>query len=436
MTEKSTSDISSETIARKQYFLKLAVQTLVQNGAVATILADYVRRLLVALKLDAEFTYVPGCLTVFMKEEVSPAHGAQTLAIKTGLGYNFDKLEDTEEVLADLMGGNLFGGLDEATSRLEKIRRRPNLYGAWIHPLGWSIIAGLATIMLGGKLVDAVVSLGTGLIFGLCLVACDYYPPLGFTFEFWVSYLISAILAGVQVLYPNFTYWPAFLASVILILPGFSMSMGFLDVFSRQTVVGLTTLFNAAWMALMIGLGAFMGFCSVATVLGRPLMPLFPREYAGGPPSIKLWMHFPVYAIFNFFLNLTFQAKLREAFLIIPLATAAFGVFNALALLGVQDEANILLSCLFMATAAHIYGKFVRRSEIPSIFSGIIVYAPGTYGARATYYSLLALFGSADGKALDVKSALYAFKQGASMLTISASIAIGLLLARALFGRF
>jgi len=268
---------------------------------------------------------------------------------------------------------------------------------------------------------------------------------MGHTFEFWVSYLIAVILGFVQVFNKDFTFWPTFLSSVILILPGFSMTMGFMDVFARQTVVGLTTLFNAAWMALMIGVGAFMGLRSVSTLMRRPVTLHFPGEYTGsiaGPG--KEWAQFLVYVVFSFFLNLSFQAKIYEAFLIIPLATAAFGISMACGRLLMLDETNYLLSCLFMGIIGHIYGKVTKRSEMPSIYSGVIVFAPGTYGARAAYYSLMALFESVSKNLdvkhalenLDVKHALYAVKQSSSMLTISASMAIGLLIARALFARF
>jgi uncharacterized membrane protein YjjP (DUF1212 family) len=435
MTEKSIQDVSSESLARKQYFLKLATQSLVRNGAIATVLADYVRRLLAFLKMDAEFTYVTGCLTIFMKDEVSSAHGTQTLIIKTGLGYNFDKLEDTEVVINNLMDGTLYGGLDEATAKLEKIRRRDSLYGAWIHPVSWSVIGALATLMLGGKYFDAAVALGTGLVFGFALVACDYYPPMGFSFEFWISYVIAAMLGFVQAVYKDFTFWPPFLASVILILPGFSMSMGFKDVFARQTVVGLTTLFNAAWTALMIGMGGFMGIRSVSTILQRQIVPLMPGHYSGGGPTTPEWALLPIYVVFNFFLNLTFQAKLVEAVMIVPMATAAFFVFFFGNKAGIHDEAIIMLTSLFMGICGHVYAKVAKRSEMPSVYSGVIVLAPGTYGARAAYYSMMALY-KVGTKTVDVEHALYAVKQAGSMLTISASIALGLLMARALFGRF
>lgn len=431
MAEKNQ-DISSESITRKQHFLKLATQNLVRNGGIATVQADYLRRMLTALKLEAEFTILPGSTTVYMRDDVSPAQGVNVLTFKTGLGYNLDKLEDVEAVINDALEGRLYGGMDEALSGLERIQKRPNQYGAWVHPIGWSLIGGLVTVLLGGRLIDGAVSLFTGGVFGCALVLCDYIPALGHTFDFWVSYLVGLLLAVVQAyILPSLVFWPCFLASVILILPGFSMAMGFTDVFSRQTCFGLATLFNAAWAALAIGMGAFLGVCSVSALAGKSVVTLL----GVSNPGVPTWAHMLIYPAFNVLLNMTFQAKPSQALIIAPMATAAFGLFMLLMqpMFSFGNEPNILLSVLLMSATGHIFGRLTRGSELPTVLSGIIVFAPGTFGARSCYYALTAArAGMGSG---DVISALYALSQAASMLSISAAMAIGLLLGRALFGK-
>lgn len=427
MTEKHL-DIASESLARKQHFLKIAVQQLVRSGGIGTVQADYIRRLCAAMKLDAEFTILPGQTTIFMKEDVSPSQGVNVLTFKTGLGYNFDKLEDVEAILRDAMNGSLYGGLDEAMNGLEKLGRRSNQYGPWVHPVGWSLIGCLTTFLLGGRLLDGAVASFTGLVFGLALISLDVAPILGFTFDFWVSFIVAFLLAAVQAfLVKSLIFWPAFLASVILILPGFSMAMGFTDVFSKQINFGLTTLFNAAWTALNIGLGAYMGVGAASKVLMTKVVPILPT--ANPFTGYSLWSHMLVYPFFNFLLNVTFQAKPLQAAIIAPLATAAFGVCNVLGPLGFSPESSILLSCLSMGVIGHLYGRIAKASELPTILSGVIVFAPGTYGARAAYYAIEAAVTG------DHKVAMYAFQQAASMLSISASMAVGILLSRAVFGR-
>lgn len=425
MTEKQV-DIASESLSRKQHFLKLATQQLVRSGGIATIQADYLRRLLAAMKMDAEFTILPGQTTVFMKEDVSPAQGVNVLTFKTGLGYNFDRLEDVEAILNGVMAGRLYGGLDEAMSQLERLGRRSPQWGLWIHPVCWSIIGCLTTVLLGGRFIDGAVASVTGLVFGLALISLEAVPVLGFTFDFWVSYVVAALLALAQAfVLPSLAFWPAFLASVILILPGFSMAIGFTDVFSRNTVFGLTTLFNAAWTALAIGLGAFLGVRSASLLALRTIVPVVPWEMKGaGYPD---WVALLLYPAFNFLLNVTFQAKPLQAATIAPLATCAFAVSVACG--GFSAEANILLSCFSMGLLGHLYGRVTGNTELPTILSGVIVFAPGTYGARCAYYAATA------ATTADSTAAIYALKQAGSMLSISASMAIGILMSRVLFGR-
>lgn len=430
MTEKNL-DIASESLARKQHFLKLGIQQLVRAGGIATVQADYIRRMLAAMNLEADFTILPGQTTIFMKEDVSPSQGVNVLTFKTGLGYNFDKLEDVEGVLNEAMEGRLYGGLDDALSSLEKLSRRPCQFGPWVHPVAWSIIGGLVTVLLGGRFIDGAVALFTGLVFGLALISLDVAPILGFTFDFWISFLVAMILALVQAfLVKSLIFWPAFLASVILILPGFSMAMGFTDVFAKQINFGLTTLFNAAWTALNIGLGAFLGVGAASLMAMRQIVPIFHGEHT--PAGYPQYLPLIIYPFFNFLLNVTFQAKPLQAAIIAPLATAAFACCMAIGKLGVSEEANILTSVLFMGIIGHIYGRLTKSSELPSILSGVIVFAPGTYGARAAFYSLVAASSSGE---LSQKAALFAVKQAGSMLTISASMAVGILLSRVIFGR-
>jgi len=427
MTEKHL-DLASETLARKQHFLKLGIQQLVRAGGIATVQADYLRRLLAAMQLDADFTILPGQTTIFMREDVSPAQGVNVLSFKTGLGYNFDRLEDVEAVLCDAMEGKLYGGMDEALNALERIVRRAPQYGPWIHPVCWSIIGLLVTVLLGGRFIDGAVASFTGLVFGLALISLDVAPILGFTFDFWISFLVAGILGLVQaLLLPKLAFWPAFLASVILILPGFSMAMGFTDVFSRNTVYGLTTLFNAAWTALSIGLGAFLGVRAAGILTLRTLTPIAPWEMVGN--GYHDWVQLVMYPFFNILLNATFGAKPLQAATIAPIATIAFGISVGCGKLAMAPEANILASCLVMGIAGHIYGRLTKTSELPTILSGVIVFAPGTYGARSCYYALVAALTQ------DSTPAIYAMKQAANMLTISAAMALGILISRILFGR-
>lgn len=425
MTEKQV-DIASESLARKQHFIKLAVQQLVRSGGIATVQADYLRRLLAAMKMDAEFTILPGQTTVFMKEDVSPAQGVNVLTFKTGLGYNFDRLEDVVAVIEDVMAGRLYGGLDEAMSQLERLGRRSPQWGLWSHPVCWSIIGFFTTVLLGGRFIDGAIAAFTGLVFGLALISLEAVPQLGFTFDFWVSFVVAALLALAQAfVLPTLKFWPAFLASVILILPGFSMAMGFTDVFSRNTVFGLTTLFNAAWTALAIGLGAFLGVRSVSMLAFRSIVPTAPWEMV--PAGYADWVSLLIYPAFNLLLNVTFQAKPLQAATIAPLATCAFAV--SMACRKFSAEANVLLACLSMGVVGHLYGKVTGKAELPTILSGVIVFAPGTYGARAAFYAITA------ATTADSTPAIYAMKQAGSMLSISGSMAVGILLSRVLFGR-
>lgn len=429
MSEKSI-DLANEPLARKQHFIKLGIQQLVRAGGIATLQSEYLRRMLAAMKLDADFTILPGQTTIYMREDVSPSQGQTVMTFKTGLGYNFDRLEDVEGLLNDGMEGKFYGGLEEALTGLERLARRPNYWGLWVHPVGWSIIGFLTTILLRGRFLDGAVASVTGLIFGLALISLEVAPQLAPTFDFWISFIIAFILALVQeFVVKSLYFWPTFLSSVILILPGFSMSMGFTDIFTRNSAFGLVTLFNATWTALSIGVGAFLGVRSASALTLRTILPALPSTLVA--PGYPNWVYMLIYPFFNFLLSVTFQAKPIQAAIIAPLALAPFGLYTLCGCRGVSEEASVLSSVIFMGIIGHIYGRVTRSTEIPTIFSGIIVFAPGTYAARFFYYGLDAAWNSKD-KAL---TAPYAFTQGGLMLTIAASIAIGLLLSRALFGR-
>ncbi len=87
-----------------------------------------------------------------------------------------------------------------------------------------------------------------------------------------------------------------------------------------------------------------------------------------------------------------------------------------------------------MGIMGAIYGRVTKISELPTSLSGIVVFAPGTYGARCAYYAMQSL-ATADPEQ-SLAHAAFALKQGAGMLSISASMALGILLSRIIFGRF
>ncbi|NLN64206.1 MAG: threonine/serine exporter family protein [Clostridiaceae bacterium] len=154
---------------------------------------------------------------------------------------------------------------EEATKELEGIRTS-DYYPAWIRLLCSAVVAFAYAFLFGGNLNDGIVCLVIGAVVFLLnsqMVKSAYLPFLTF---FIVGFACGFLSLLSQLVITDTHVYIIIIASVILYLPGVSLTNGVRDLLAGDLVSGLTRLGEAVLVVLAIGMGAGLAISISPTI--------------------------------------------------------------------------------------------------------------------------------------------------------------------------
>jgi len=197
------------------------------------------------------------------------------LVVMEGTGFNLAKLASVGELVAAVVGKRMT--LPEATARLDEIDTMSQPFGRAAVALGYVLCgAGFAGFLRGSWwdiTLSALLSIGVYLIVAATERASEriaqLVPFLCAFFAGVLSALISTALPGIQA-------YLVTLSAIIYLIPGFSISMGIIELTSRHVVSGLINLVNGLLCLVMLFAGAWVGISSVSYFLPVHSVPYAP----------------------------------------------------------------------------------------------------------------------------------------------------------------
>lgn len=286
--------------------------------------------------------------------------------------------------LADV-DGNARGVIDgtitpaEALARIEAIEHGPAPFPAWLETAASGVASGAACRLLGGGGPDVLVASGLGVVVGLLgLVAGRLQVQQGLV-ELLTAALVSAValLAATAGLGESPTL--STLAGLIIVLPGFSLTVAMTELAARHLVAGTARLAGAFTVFLAITFGVALGRQVVTAIAGLPapaaVVPL---------PGWTLWA-----AILATPISLTvlLQGHARDIPWIVAASVAGFfGGRAGTAWLGPGIGACV--GALSVGLTAHLYERWRRRPALVLLVPGVLLLVPGSTGFRSLAHLL------------------------------------------------
>ncbi|MDF1798878.1 MAG: threonine/serine exporter family protein [Planctomycetota bacterium] len=206
------------------------------------------------------------------------------------------------------------------------------------------------------------------------------------------------------------------LASLIVLIPGLTMTTGFIELATRHLVSGMSRLAGAGAVFFTLLLGVALGWRLGPILLG--LDGITAAELARTTGELPAWFLWVAVAIGPFAFGIVLEARPKE--LPIIFLAAALGFVAAVGggeLLGA--DLGPFLGALVVGLVSNTYARLVRRPALVPLTPGIFMLVPGSLGFRS-----LTSFLDADSSA----GVAWAFQTG----LVAASLVGGLLLSNLL----
>ena len=325
-------------------------------GSPAIRLENYLNRVTATFGLEGEFHSTPiNMIFAFRKGEDS----WQKLNLTSVSGeLDLTKLPLLDEIVDEVVAGNL--SIAEAESRLKEVDKAADPYGNGIVALAYVALGAGIAGLFSGSWLDIVFSALLSLIVFFMVWQSGKKGD-------WVADMIpfsTALVAGGLAMIAKHTftelnYVLVTLSAIIVLVPGYSISMGIAEILNNHVVSGLTNLVNGLVYLFKQFIGAWLAFSIVSVIWATPT--------ASANPIDPIWLWILVPAIFMG-LIIVFQTAPRYVIW-------AF-VCSAIGYLGVQYGGDLMGSNMGNLIGATMVGMFANTWEWKAGKPGSIVLLP------------------------------------------------------------
>lgn len=324
------------------------------------------------------------------EEEQTYSHVESVKPGELNLGALSKIVEITNNLISDTID------FEEAHWAINKIKSSPPPYGRLIELLGFMVSAGVFSIILDTSWTSAIAASFVGGIVYLITLWSLRSVYIRSTLEALVAFVATFITGLLSLQFDQINISMTILASIIVFIPGLSITTALEEITARNLVSGTAKLFDAL-------VSLFKQFFGV--VMGLAVLPLFieinQREVINDVPQ---WVDY--FAIIALAVSLTPAFKVRPKDVVLCVVVGFLSFYTTV----LFSFAGILVS-IFMGTNVTVaVSKLISRlnnsPRLVYLVPGIIMLVPGS----KAFIGLSSVFLSQTGASGNMgKQVLYIF---------------------------
>ncbi|KAG5519707.1 hypothetical protein PMAC_001863 [Pneumocystis sp. 'macacae'] len=253
----------ADVLQRQKFILRLC-HALMLYGSPTHRLEECMKLTSRVLEIDGQFLYIPGCMIVSFGDLIT--HTSDIHVVRVNQGLDLGKLQEThciyKQVIHDLTG------VEEAMKNLDEVLTRKQYYNDWIVILFYGFASALVgPFAFNASWIDLPISFILGCILGLLKIIVAQRSLLyANVFEISATVVTSFFARAFgsirnQRNNGEFIFCFASMAesSIALILPGYLVLCGSLELQTKNIVAGSVRLFYAIIYSLFLGFGMTIG---------------------------------------------------------------------------------------------------------------------------------------------------------------------------------
>ena len=347
--------------------------------------------------------------------------------VRTNQGVDLSKLEEVHTVYKEVVHDCI--SVEEATQRLDEIMRRKPLYGPWM----LVPVFGLASAAVGpfgfqARPLDMPILFILGCLLGVFqLIVTPNFSLYANVFEISAAVLTSFLARAFGSIRGGdlFCFSALAQASIALILPGYLILCGSLELQSKSIVAGSVRMFYAIIYSLFLGFGITIGSALYALMDSN-------ANSATSCPHVLPWKYnFIFVGPFAICLAVINQARWRQLPLMVFIALAGYVVnFFASQRFPSQPEIATGLGAFTIGVLGNLYSRIGHGLAFAAMLPGIFVLVPGGLAAQGGLMTGISNANALAGNQTAVTDDNgVVFEFGYNMIQIAIGITVGLFMA-------
>ena len=337
------------------------------------------------LGIDGQFLYIPGCMIISFDEH--EFHTTEVKMIRTSHSIDLGNLKDAVEIYKEVVHDVI--SLEEAMPRLDQVTRRGHRYTRLFRVFMY----GLASVCVGpfafgARPIDLPIIFLLGCILGcMQLIWAQRSDLFANVFEVGAALFTSFLARGFGSIRHGELFCFSALAqsAIAMILPGFIILTGSMELQSRNIVAGSIRIVYAVIYSLFLGYGITVGTALYGWADKHATSDTQCRT------SWPLWWQFIFVPLFTFCVTIINNAKWKQIPIMVVIAFAGFIVnyFSSLKFPGNAQVANTL-GALAIGIIGNMYSRLRHGLAAAAIIPAIFVQVPSGLAASGSLVSGLA----------------------------------------------
>jgi uncharacterized membrane protein YjjP (DUF1212 family) len=350
------------------FLLKFA-RALHAYGTAVHILEESCTRLAQRLGVKAQVLATPTSIMI----SVGPPEAERIHMIRTEPGdQDLGRLTGVSAVSRRVTAGELTPV--QGAGLLDSIERAPARYGPALTTLAFGCSSLAASRFLGGNLREMVAAATIGLVVGLLAAIAGRSRALGRLFDPVAGFVASGVATAFAALLGPMSVYLATLAGIIILIPGFMLTVGMTELSSRHWVAGTARLAGAFVTFISIAVGVTIGGTLVGAILGAPQVAV--------PAPLPAWTEVAALVVSALSFTVLLRAEARDAVWIL-LAGAVSLAGNRLGGLALGPVLGVFIGSLIVGLASSAYARALHRPAAVTRVPGILLMVPGSVGFRS-----------------------------------------------------
>ena len=350
-------------------------------GVSSVRLQSYLTRVSESFGLKAGFMITPSAIHyVFQRSDQSQVSFFQYSEAAT---FDMNKLMRISSLVDRATSGDL--DLEEAVNALENVGQTSPVYGRWLVGLGY-ILSGMGfAVLLSASWTDVMIAaLLSAVVYGMVLMS-GRLTWLARPLEFAAA-LVAGMLAYILAwLSPGSDVFTTTLCGVIVLVPGWGLTIGLAEITGNMIASGMQRLIGAILTSVKLFIGAMIGTWIVSGFLAIA-PPLEVADQAGFWPWI---------AVAGLMIGLAMVFQVRRDDVIWALAGGLLAYAGIVIGAPFGYWQGSFIGAMALGAFAYLYSWRYRRPTSIVLVTGIMILVPGAA-------SLIGLAAGQSGGAADV----------------------------------
>lgn len=353
---------------RVAFVLRLA-RAMHRAGYAAHRLEDVLGATAHRLGLEAQFFSTP--TSIFCS--FGPEDGQRTYLLRVEPSdVDLSRLAQLDRVLLRVLREETTPA--DGAAHIAAIMAAPHRYGAVLTTLAFGVSSAAAARFFGGGMAEVGTAGAIGIVTGLLAAVTARLPTTARIFEPLAAFVAALIAAFAAHYVTPLSTFVAMLAGLIILLPGYTLTVAMTELATRHLASGTARLSGALLLFLTITFGMALGTTLATAWLGpAPTVTL---------QQLPFWTELAALVVAPFGFAILLRAEPRDLGWVAVAAWLAFGAARVGSeVLGPQLGAFV--GALVVGLAGNLYGLLLDRpTQIPQA-PGVLILVPGSLGFRS-----------------------------------------------------